>query len=369
LTAASSFCYGFSFEGHTANRGNGATVETEDLRRRVAELEEELAALHASLDDVLAQANQASLECAITELELNQIVNTNPDGLCIVDENFQIQRINPALLQILGIRSEDAVGRPCRELIHGPACGTPRCSMMQILQGRERIVCDIEWRNPKGSITPFILTATPFRGLSGEIIGVVIALKDITERKRTESELQRANAELQRLACLDGLTQVANRRRFDEVLDQEWRRMGREKLPLSLILCDVDAFKSYNDTLGHLQGDDCLRVVAKTIAGCVRRPADFVARYGGEEFILVLPNTHAEGARHLAETIRAAVVGMQIAHPRSPAGPWVSISLGLSSVVPPADADASELVAAADHALYAAKSGGRNRVVYLPMEK
>lgn len=343
-------------------------MEIEKLHSRVAELEAELAVLHTSLAQVQERANQAALECAITELELSQIVNASPDGICVIDVQLCIQRINPSLQQILGIGAAEALGRSCCELIGGPACNTAQCSMQQILQGRERIELDIEWRSPKGHVTPFILTVTPFRGLSGEIIGGVLALKDITQRKRTESELRDLNAELQRLACLDGLTQVANRRRFDEVLDQEWRRMGREKLPLSMILCDIDMFKRYNDSLGHLQGDNCLRVVAKAIGACARRPADLVARYGGEEFALILPNTNGDGAQHVAEVVRQTVISQQLAHPCSPAGPWVSISLGISCVVPSTHIKPADLVAAADRALYAAKEAGRNCAILVPIE-
>ena len=138
-------------------------------------------------------------------------------------------------------------------------------------------------------------------------MGMVAEFKDITSRRQAEVALEKANRELQRLSVLDDLTQVANRRRFDEALNEEWQRLSRDRAPLSLIFCDIDYFKLYNDTYGHQTGDDCLRAVADTIGTNCQRPGDFVARYGGEEFIVILPNTEAEGAVHLAEDIRQEI--------------------------------------------------------------
>ncbi len=176
-------------------------------------------------------------------------------------------------------------------------------------------------------------------------------------------QLEKANQELQSLASLDSLTQVANRRRFDEHLNQEWRRMAREKAPLSLILCDVDFFKTYNDTYGHQAGDECLQQVATAIKSAIKRPADFVARYGGEEFVVILPLTGAKGAVHVAEQIRAAVKAAEIAHANSQVGKYVTLSLGVASTVPDHTSSPATLIAAADQALYQAKAQGRDRVI------
>lgn len=137
-----------------------------------------------------------------------------------------------------------------------------------------------------------------------------------------------ANRELLLLAHLDGLTQVANRRRLDAYLNQEWRRLSREKLSLSLILCDVDHFKRYNDRNGHQAGDDCLQQIAQAINRVVKRPADLVARYGGEEFAIILPNTTVEGATTVAEVIRAEIQQLRILHNDSDSSELVTVSLG-----------------------------------------
>ena len=180
-------------------------------------------------------------------------------------------------------------------------------------------------------------------------------------------QLQTANLELQRQASLDGLTQLANRRRFDEYLHTEWLRHKREQQPLSLILFDADYFKLYNDTYGHLAGDDCLRQMAVAIAAVARRPADLVARYGGEEFAVVLPNTDAKGAMYIASTIRQAVWQLAIPHSKSSTSDRVTVSLGVATVVPSKTLSPQDLLNAADRALYTAKQLGRDRYYMLPV--
>lgn len=176
-------------------------------------------------------------------------------------------------------------------------------------------------------------------------------------------QLQQANQELQRLAASDGLTQVANRRCFDNTLKAEWQRLAREQLPLSFILCDVDYFKLYNDSQGHLAGDDVLRQVASAIAQTLQRPADLVARYGGEEFAVLLPNTDAQGAIASAEAIQAQIRKLHLPHPNSQISRFITLSLGVATVVPHEHTSPALLVAAADQKLYQAKAEGRNRVV------
>ena len=187
--------------------------------------------------------------------------------------------------------------------------------------------------------------------------------QEIEKRKQAESDLIAAYEELQRLANLDGLTQMANRRHFDECLLLEWQRCARERQFLSLILTDVDYFKPYNDTFGHQMGDECLRQVAAALRAKIKRPADLVARYGGEEFAIILPNTEVNGARLVAEQIQRNINELQIAHPQSMVKDTLTLSFGIASFVPQLEADASTLLAAADQALYAAKQQGRDRIV------
>jgi diguanylate cyclase (GGDEF)-like protein len=165
---------------------------------------------------------------------------------------------------------------------------------------------------------------------------------------------------LQRLANIDSLTQIANRRCFDEVLFQEWKRLQREKLPLSLILCDIDFFKNYNDTYGHPAGDDCLKQVAKILDQAINRPADLVARYGGEEFVLILPNTDTEGAMRIAEKISFQITDATIANIGSQVSQYLTLSLGIATLIPSHKTSPEFLISKADQALYQAKQAGRN---------
>lgn len=184
--------------------------------------------------------------------------------------------------------------------------------------------------------------------------------KKIAERT---SALETANLKLQRLATIDGLTQVANRRCFDEYWLQQWIMLKEEKQPLSLILMDVDYFKNYNDHYGHLAGDECLRQVAQGISKLLMRPQDLVARYGGEEFVVILPHTPIEGAKKVAEGIISIIYGLNLVHAESQVSDRVTLSIGVACVVPNADLSWEVPISLADRALYQAKQEGRNRIV------
>jgi diguanylate cyclase (GGDEF)-like protein len=184
---------------------------------------------------------------------------------------------------------------------------------------------------------------------------------EIEKRTKAEVELQSANQELHRMAYLDGLTQIANRRQFDERLIQEWKRMKRNRLPISLILCDVDYFKKYNDTYGHQAGDECLRHVGQAITAAIHRPADLAARYGGEEFAAILPNTDLNGAAKVARAIQSQIKELQIPHRSSDVSAYVTVSLGVASLFPDDQTTTEQLLIKADQLLYQAKSEGRDR--------
>ena len=198
-----------------------------------------------------------------------------------------------------------------------------------------------------------------------------LKLKYETDRRKAreselleiKNQLEEANHILQRLSFMDGLTNIANRRRFDEVLSVEWSRAARDGMPLSLIIADIDFFKNYNDTYGHQAGDNCLRQVANVLDNTLKRPGDFVARYGGEEFAAVLPNTDAEGAAAVAEELRIKTESLMIPHASSKINPYVTISLGVACMVPKWDSDAHVLLGEADKVLYRAKNEGRNIVI------
>jgi len=178
-----------------------------------------------------------------------------------------------------------------------------------------------------------------------------------------QKDLLQANKELERLALYDQLTGLANRRNFDETLERQFKLSARNKSALSLIICDIDFFKIYNDTYGHLAGDECIQQISQAIKKAIYRPTDLACRYGGEEFALILPETPLEGARHIAELIRQQVIELGVVHESSPASGSVTLSLGVATAYLEAGVESpEELINAADIALYLAKESGRNQV-------
>lgn len=194
-----------------------------------------------------------------------------------------------------------------------------------------------------------------------DFIGKPVNPTVVRARVRTHIELKRQTDILRSMAFNDGLTRVANRRWFDERLQVEWLRCRRNKLPLSLVLLDLDHFKAYNDRYGHQAGDDCLRAVAAAMKSRLGRPADLLARYGGEEFVCLLPETPPEGARAKADDLGRAVLELGIAHADSMTADVVTISRGVSSAMPAVESNPAELLQRADEKLYVAKRAGRNR--------
>ncbi len=181
--------------------------------------------------------------------------------------------------------------------------------------------------------------------------------------REMQVQLEASNLELQRISCQDGLTGIYNRRHFDTFLENEWARASRDGASISLILCDIDYFKPYNDHYGHQAGDDCLQRVARVFRDLLQRPADLVARYGGEEFVVVLPRTDPEGAYVIAESMRARVERLALPHDYARGFNVVTVSLGVATLRPTPKNRLQDLIAQADRALYQAKQQGRNRCV------
>lgn len=191
-------------------------------------------------------------------------------------------------------------------------------------------------------------------------------LRRIDTEKKLKSEIQRAEQLAEKLIAIssrDGLTGISNRRRFDEHIINEWNRLGRSSSPLSLIFCDIDFYKAFNDTYGHLKGDDCLKKIANVLQNFSRRAGDMAARYGGEEFAVILPDTRLENARQIAEEIRVSVQNLHIQHATSSISPYVTVSLGVATAIPSRHDSPDSLIRLADEAMYEAKHAGRNKVV------
>jgi len=183
----------------------------------------------------------------------------------------------------------------------------------------------------------------------------------VRARVRTQLTVKRQSDALRELTLTDGLTGVANRRGFDEALEAEWRRCGRAKFPMSLIIADIDHFKTFNDAYGHQAGDECLVQVGAALRRAAARPQDLVARYGGEEFVILLPQEDLGGAEAVARKLLEEVAALKIPHERSSASPWVTLSMGIATLTPADDALPGVLIKTADALLYQAKAAGRNR--------
>lgn len=182
----------------------------------------------------------------------------------------------------------------------------------------------------------------------------------VKARVGVHMKLKRNGDILESLASMDALTEVPNRRAFDQTRKQEWARSLRDGLPISFVMIDIDMFKQYNDNYGHGAGDECLTRIAKALNGCVQRPGDLLARYGGEEFAAILTNTPEEGAKRMAELFHATVAALRIPHAFSATAPHVSVSIGIATAIPSPALTADMLSEAADNMLYQAKNAGRN---------
>ncbi|PZU98923.1 MAG: diguanylate cyclase response regulator [Pseudanabaena sp.] len=186
---------------------------------------------------------------------------------------------------------------------------------------------------------------------------------EIAKRVQTELILQEANRKLELMANLDSLTQIANRRRFDDYLTSEWQRHQRDQNSLALIMIDIDYFKRYNDRYGHQGGDDCLMRVAQAMSQVPKRSTDLVARYGGEEFVVILSNTDTQGALKVAQAIQEAIASLAIIHENSDVSDYVTLSMGFASLTPTLDLSPEVLISYADQSLYLAKANGRNQAI------
>ena len=246
-------------------------------------------------------------------------------------------------------------------LMNGFTC----CTKLKALPGGDRLPvliitgledeASVDWAFEAGA-TDFVTKPIHWAVLRHRV-------RRLLREAKLAQQLEQANQELQQLVVCDALTQLANRRRFNEYLGQEWQRMAREQTPISLILCDIDFFKAYNDTYGHQAGDGCLQQVAAALKAAAKRSTDLVARYGGDELVAILPNTPIAGALRVAEEIQLKVENMALAHTSSQVSHQVTLSLGIASTIPSAQSSPEVLFAAADRALYQAKTEGRSRVV------
>ncbi len=336
------------------------------LIQEVAELQKRVLELEAMVKD----CNRLEASLRESEERFRFMAKTTGDVLYRLKySSMQYDYLSPSILELTGYSPEeiDTIGFSSL-VIKLESVGKDILSIEDIATNRQlgktgQYLADYLIRTKSGESRWLGDHSFPWLDELGNLIGSVGILSDIMERKQVEATLRQMNEELHLLATLDGLTGVANRRNFDELISREWGRMRREKTPISLILCDIDYFKLYNDTYGHQAGDDCLRKVAQAIMKSVNRPSDLVARYGGEEFAVILSNTDTEGACNIAETIRRQVEELSITHHQPSGGRSLTISCGLSCMLPVEENTFDALIALADKGLYEAKKQGRNRII------
>jgi len=294
----------------------------------------------------------------IASIDLKAMFSAMPVATALIDRLGRQVVVNEAFAALGGVSANTLVGRELAEL-------TPAIAR-ELEDDFHRCDAGLELPEHEAALggRTFRVAVKPVRAGGERVTGLVVSLVDITRSKETERRLAEANGRLERFARKDALTGLWNKRHFDEVLVRQISRSLRELTPMSLVLFDVDRLAGLNDACGREAGDGCLRNIAKAVRQHLRRPGDEACRHGDDEFAVLLPNTNAAGAAHLAETLRAAVDRLQIAHPRIPHG-RVTVSLGVANLdVSGLDVPAmrDELAQSAGKALSAAKSAGRNAV-------
>ena len=305
----------------------------------------------------------------LTESRLRQIVTLHAlvdensrDAILLADINGRRSYASAAVQRLVEWSPDEFAKIRTLDLVHPDDLPKAQVVLRQLLAGAEgaMIECRVRKRNGEYIWVEASLRVVRQAG-TGAPFKVLNIVRDITERKRAEQQLQEAYNALEALAVTDALTGLANRRRFDQCLTSEWRRGLRDRKPLSLLMIDADLFKSYNDTYGHLRGDSCLRQIAEAALDVVARPGDLVARFGGEEFAVILPNTDSEGALDVAGEICAALRSRKLPHSGNPFG-IMTVSVGCATLIPSFGLHSVNLIEFADEALYKAKKEGRNRV-------
>jgi diguanylate cyclase (GGDEF)-like protein/PAS domain S-box-containing protein len=311
-----------------------------------------------------SSAREASLR--ETEAGFRLLADHSSDVICLVDPDGVRLFVSPAAERLLGWTAEQLRGTDGLDLVHPEDRSIFREAQLRVASGAPESSALFRHRRPDNSwLWVESRARRPLGAESDETERYIVVLRDATDRKHTEGLLQFALEQLEQIAITDGLTGLANRRHFDEVIEREWRRCSRQKLPLSVLMVDVDHFKLFNDRYGHLAGDECLQAIASQVAAVARRPGDLAARYGGEEFVLLMPEAAQEGALHVATRLCGLVQGLGILHAGNPIHGVVTISIGLASCAPDnlGSCDSVRtLLSAADVSLYRAKRDGRNGV-------
>lgn len=302
-----------------------------------------------------------------SEEKLRTIISTAQDAIIITDVNMRIISWNKSAENIFGYKEDEIIGKTIDIIKPKHYLDRYYFSLEQFLsKGKKSITgktVEFMGLRKDNTLIPIELSLNSWQ-VDDEIYFCGI-IRDISKRKEDEKQLTEVNSQLKELSIRDGLTKIYNRRHFDDVFEQEWKHHLLKQMPLSIIMFDIDFFKKYNDTYGHLQGDHCLIKVATHLDNLLSDKGYIFARYGGEEFIVILQNTDQEKAKNVAEKIRTAVLNLQIPHEKSEVSPYLTVSVGVSTIIPNDEIKREDLLKKADEALYRGKEKGRNRVYIL----
>ncbi|EYE88898.1 hypothetical protein Q428_05645 [Fervidicella metallireducens AeB] len=299
-----------------------------------------------------------------SELKFKTLVNSMDDMVFTLDRSRRYTGVYGKWLQKGGFKEENFLGKSFEEVFKNDDFNIHEEAAKRVLEG-ENVVYNWSLKNDEKQIY-YQTSISPIEDGKDNIVGAVGVGRNITEQITIENELKIANEKLRSLSFIDGLTNIPNRRYFNEYIEKEWNRGKRFNKNLSILMLDIDHFKAYNDTYGHLQGDECLKTVAQTIKNTLKRSGDLVARYGGEEFAIILPETNSKGAEVIAEKIRCNIENLRLPNINSRVIPFVTVSIGITTVTSYVDMNYGEFINNADKALYKAKESGRNRIyVYL----
>lgn len=309
----------------------------------------------------ITDRKKAEQEKSDSERRYRYLIELSPDAIIVLSGGRLILANQRAVRMMRAKSFEDLAARPVIELVHPDYRARARDQLAH-LHERNEALHSIESKciRMDGQVIDVEATAAAIK--HRDHVEAVVIVRDITERKIADQQIKETNLLLAKLANLDGLTEIANRRFWDEMIQKEWSLAAHGGQPLSLILCDIDHFKAFNDTYGHQEGDRCLKLVADALDRAAYPNRGFVARYGGEEFVVLLPETFEAVAVQLARQLRQSVQALAVPHIASKTDDCVTISLGVVTMYPSLDVSQEVLVRNADKALYAAKSNGRNQV-------
>ncbi len=290
------------------------------------------------------------------------VTENSRDAIILADFSGNRRFVSAAAQHMVGWTPLEVMNQKSSDLVHPDDLTKVAAVVRRLSSGAEDAMIACRVRKRSGEYLWVEASLRVVRNpVTGVPTGILNMVRDITERKQAEQKLQEAYKAVETLAITDALTGLANRRQFDQCLTNEWRRGLRDRSPLAMLLIDVDLFKSYNDTYGHVRGDSCLKQIAEAALDVVARPGDLVARFGGEEFAVILPNTGSEGALRVANEIYDGLRNRRLEHISNPLG-ILTISVGCASIVPSLGQHAIHLIELADEALYAAKRNGRNQI-------